>query len=105
MGAGRLSRVLRRTFDVRGRVAGAGRGDAFRARPRAFAFLRRGSAARPSGGAKPGWRGLAFASALLFVATAEAQVLSSRIWPARDYTRLTLESKSQIKHSIFSVKD
>ena len=31
--------------------------------------------------------------------------MSSRIWPARDYTRLTLESKSAIKHSLFSVKD
>ena len=31
--------------------------------------------------------------------------MSSRIWPARDYTRLTLESKSEIKHSIFAVKD
>ena len=32
-------------------------------------------------------------------------MLSSRIWPARDYTRLTLESKSEIKHSVFSLKD
>jgi len=32
-------------------------------------------------------------------------VLSSRIWPARDYTRLTLETKSELKYSIFSVKD
>ncbi|HEV8110627.1 MAG TPA: N-acetylmuramoyl-L-alanine amidase [Burkholderiales bacterium] len=31
--------------------------------------------------------------------------MSSRIWPARDYTRLTFESKSAIKHSLFSVKD
>ncbi len=32
-------------------------------------------------------------------------MLSSRIWPARDYTRLTLESKSEIKYSVFSLKD
>jgi N-acetylmuramoyl-L-alanine amidase len=32
-------------------------------------------------------------------------VVASRIWPARDYTRLTLESKSEIKFSLFSVKD
>jgi N-acetylmuramoyl-L-alanine amidase len=31
--------------------------------------------------------------------------VSSRIWPARDYTRLTLESKAAIKHSLFSLKD
>ena len=30
---------------------------------------------------------------------------SSRIWPARDYTRLTLESAAPLKHSLFSVKD
>ncbi|HXM83500.1 MAG TPA: N-acetylmuramoyl-L-alanine amidase [Burkholderiales bacterium] len=40
-----------------------------------------------------------------FVAPAEAQVLSSRIWPARDYTRLTLESRDEIKFTLFGVKD
>ena len=32
-------------------------------------------------------------------------MLSTRIWPARDYTRVTLESKSELKFSLFSVKD
>ncbi len=36
---------------------------------------------------------------------AHAQVVSSRIWPAPDYTRLTLESKTDIKHSVFALKD
>lgn len=40
-----------------------------------------------------------------FLAPAEAQVLSSRIWPARDYTRLTLESRDEIKFALFGVKD
>ncbi|HXJ54742.1 MAG TPA: N-acetylmuramoyl-L-alanine amidase [Burkholderiales bacterium] len=48
---------------------------------------------------------MALAIALLALSDAHAQILSSRIWPARDYTRLTLESKSAIKHSLFSVKD
>jgi N-acetylmuramoyl-L-alanine amidase len=48
---------------------------------------------------------LALVLALLALSEAQAQVLSSRIWPARDYTRLTLESKSPLKHSLFSVKD
>jgi len=39
------------------------------------------------------------------IASAEAQVLSSRIWPARDYTRLTLESRDEIKFTLFGVKD
>jgi N-acetylmuramoyl-L-alanine amidase len=41
----------------------------------------------------------------LFLGAAQAQVLSSRIWPARDYTRLTIESKDEIQYSIFSIKD
>ena len=50
-------------------------------------------------------RFLAFLLALLFVGAAQAQVLSTRIWPARDYTRLTIESKEEIQYSIFSIKD
>ncbi|MBV9189105.1 MAG: N-acetylmuramoyl-L-alanine amidase [Betaproteobacteria bacterium] len=44
-------------------------------------------------------------AALLLATAAEAQIVASRIWPARDYTRLTIESKSEIKYEIFSVKD
>jgi N-acetylmuramoyl-L-alanine amidase len=43
--------------------------------------------------------------ACLFLGAAEAQVTSSRIWPARDYTRLTLESKAELKYQMFAVKD
>ncbi|HEU4351564.1 MAG TPA: N-acetylmuramoyl-L-alanine amidase [Burkholderiales bacterium] len=31
--------------------------------------------------------------------------MSTRIWPARDYTRLTLESKGEIRHTVFNLKD
>jgi N-acetylmuramoyl-L-alanine amidase len=53
------------------------------------------------------WRFLAFILALLVagIGAAEAQVVSTRIWPARDYTRLTIESKSEIQYSIFALKD
>jgi len=30
---------------------------------------------------------------------------SARVWPAQDYTRLTLESKQPIRHTMFSVKN
>jgi len=55
-------------------------------------------------------RRLAVVLAALFlgfagVGAAQAQVLSTRIWPARDYTRLTIESKDEIQYSIFSIKD
>ncbi|HEX6154500.1 MAG TPA: N-acetylmuramoyl-L-alanine amidase [Burkholderiales bacterium] len=48
---------------------------------------------------------LAILLAACLVGTAQAQVLSARIWPARDYTRLTIESKQEIQYSIFSLKD
>jgi N-acetylmuramoyl-L-alanine amidase len=50
------------------------------------------------------WRSLACLLALS-VTPAEAQVTSTRIWPSADYTRLTIESKSEVKHQVFSVKD
>ena len=37
--------------------------------------------------------------------TAQAQVISTRIWPAKDYTRVTFESKAALKYSVFGVKD
>ena len=43
--------------------------------------------------------------AFFFAAPLEAQVVSTRIWPAKDYTRLTLESKEKLEYTIFSLKD
>ena len=40
------------------------------------------------------------AVAVLSVASAHAQVIASRIWPARDYTRLTLESIAEYGHRL-----
>ena len=40
-----------------------------------------------------------------FAAPAQAQIISTRIWPAKDYTRVTLESKSEITFQLFTVKD
>jgi N-acetylmuramoyl-L-alanine amidase len=45
------------------------------------------------------------AAACSWLGVAEGQVLSSRIWPASDYTRLTLEAREEIKYTLFSVKD
>src|SRR4026207_854029 len=41
----------------------------------------------------------------LFVGTLEAQVVSTRIWPARDYTRVTIESKNELKYTLFALRD
>lgn len=49
--------------------------------------------------------GLGALALFLAAATAHAQVISTRIWPAKDYTRVTLESKSELKYQVFSVKD
>src|SRR6185312_12118814 len=105
MGTGGLSRVLQRRGSVRGRMAGAGAWPACAAGPRHRAALRGRAPPRAARGARRGWRALGLAVALLVLSDAHAQIVSSRIWPARDYTRLTLESKSAVKHSMFSVKD
>src|SRR4030095_15131740 len=105
MGAGGFRRVLRRSGAVRGGMAGARRRAFAAAGSRHHAALRGRGPSRAAGGAQRGWRGLALVLALLSLSEAQAQVLSSRIWPSRDYTRLTLESKSALKHSFFSVKD
>ncbi len=38
-------------------------------------------------------------------AFAEIAVSAARIWPAQDYTRLTLESKTPIKYNLFTLKN
>ncbi len=38
-------------------------------------------------------------------AHAATTISSARIWPAEDYTRLTLESKQPIRHTLFSIKN
>jgi N-acetylmuramoyl-L-alanine amidase len=57
-------------------------------------------------------RGLFAAAALLIfllafasIAFAADTILSSRVWPAQEYTRVTLESAKPIKHQFFFVKD
>ena len=86
---------------VRRRMAGEGRGPAFSARPAHHSGIRWRSAARALGRALRCWPLLA----VLFAGAVEAQVVSTRIWPAKDYTRLTLESKEAIDYTIFSLKD
>ncbi len=86
-------------------MARKGRGPAL---PAGFAHpagVRRRSETRHARSALALWRSLVVLVALFFVATAQAQVLSSRIWPAKDYTRLTLESKEPIDYAIFTLKD
>jgi N-acetylmuramoyl-L-alanine amidase len=49
--------------------------------------------------------GLAALALALVAPQLAAQVLSTRIWPAKDYTRVTLESKTELKFSLLAVKD
>ena len=95
-------------------MAGAGRGSDRGAGPGYRARLpgrsRQGKPARDAARAFAGWRGLArvglVALALGVAASpARAQIVSARIWPAKDYTRVTLESKSEIRYQLFAVKD
>ena len=101
----RFPRILQSGLGLYRRVAGAGCARSGAAGSRARAAIRGRGTTRPAGSAHALRRILAFVVALFLVGGAEAQVLASRIWPAPDYTRITLESKSEIKHSVFSLKD
>src|SRR5438270_1051961 len=85
-------------------MAGAGGRSLAAAGPERAAGIRGRCTTRTHRSAFGRWRWLA-ALALFPVASAQAQVVASRIWPARDYTRLTLEAKAEIKFQVFSVKD
>ena len=89
-------------------MAGACRGDARPARPGGCAGISAVRAARPPARAQPrGWRlaGVGLGAFFFLLSSAGAQVVSTRIWPAKDYTRVTLESKSELKYTLFTVKD
>jgi len=47
------------------------------------------------------------AAALLLggIAAAQADVVATRIWPARDYTRVTFESREELKYALFAIKE
>src|SRR5260370_3592380 len=103
-----LPGVLQPGVGLRGRVAGARGRSPFAAGPGNKSALSGGSEGRRSRSAFGGGRSLALLGTLaaaFFVASAHAQVLASRIWPARDYTRLTLESPAELKYKVFSIKD
>src|SRR3989442_8910920 len=100
-----LSRILQRRLGLPGRMAGAGGDPARPARSRSGPGICRKRKKGEIAIALSQWRLLAVVLLVSFIASAEAQVLSSRIWPARDYTRLTLESRDEIKFTLFGVKD
>src|SRR5581483_9905786 len=102
----RLPGILQCALALHRGMAGARRSFFARAGPRGVAELFGQRPQRAAAVAYRGGRRVALAlGALAFLGAAHAQVLSSRIWPATDYTRLTLESKSELKYSVFSVKD
>jgi len=96
-----LPGALQPGLALRGGVAREGRGPAVSPGPAYPARFRWGSTARALGSAIRLWPFLA----LFLAASVEAQVQSTRIWPARDYTRLTLESRDKLEYAIFSVRD
>src|SRR5260221_3451333 len=113
----RLPRVFRPGIVLHRRMAGARRGRDRGAGPRHPTRVSGRSARRGAERARCAWRclarlGLAALALFLGVAAAQAQIasapgqiLSTRIWPAKDYTRVTLESKTEIRFQLFAVKD
>lgn len=93
---------------MRRRMAGTRWCHAGTSGPRAAARASGRGSARPAPGAYPGRRILArfgCGALLCFLSAAQAQVVSTRIWPAQDYTRVTFESKGQLAYTLFTVKD
>src|SRR5678816_2026696 len=105
MGELGLSRALQSRHALRRRVAGA------RGRPAGATGSVPEidlSGQRPRGGARfelATGRVLAAIGLAALALAAKAQIVSTRIWPAKDYTRVTLESKAEIKFSVFGVKN
>src|SRR4051812_19531723 len=100
-----LPRVLLRRHGLHRGMAGARGRPAGAARSADTAGNNRRDAPSATRAVQPSRRLVALVLACLFVSASQAQVLSTRIWPSRDYTRLTIESKEEIRYSIFSVKD
>src|SRR5882672_7484661 len=104
----RPARLLQTGSGLHRGMAGARGGALASAGSWRAAELRGRGAPREPGSTLGRRRGLACIAAglaCLFLASAEAQVVSTRIWPSRDYTRLTLESQAAVKYQLFSVKD
>src|SRR6185503_3418326 len=108
MGELRVQGVLRAGCVMHRRVAGARCWTAGAGRPGARVAAGGDGATGAHARAKRGRGGLVAVLALalsLFVGALEAQVVSTRIWPARDYTRVTIESKNELKYTLFALKD
>src|SRR6187455_1338263 len=106
----RVPRILQRGLTLHRGMARAGGRPACRAGSGNPPALPGRSARRATRRAFAGWRNLArfslVALALCLGAPAvQAQIISTRIWPAKDYTRVTVESKTEIKYQLFSVKN
>src|SRR6185436_12909235 len=106
----RLPRALQSRLALRGRMARASGGRHWRPGPGNPAGLQRarprGSPARAlAAGRSLAGRCTVALAFLLAAASAQAQIVSTRIWPARDYTRVTLESAAEIKYQLFAVKN
>src|SRR4051812_43203417 len=105
----RPARILPRRCGLHRRMAGACGRDFAAARCGNQPCLQWGNAGGQDRSAFRGGRSLALVAAglagLALASAVEAQVVASRIWPARDYTRLTIESKTELKYELFAVKD
>src|SRR5262245_9474611 len=105
MGELGLSRALQPRHALRRGMAGA-RGRPFGA---AGSFPETGlRGQRPHGRARFAFAARRVRAAIGLAAlalSAQAQIISTRIWPAKDYTRVTLESTAEVKFSVFGVKN
>jgi N-acetylmuramoyl-L-alanine amidase len=100
--------ILQCAIGLRGRVARARGGIARPAGPVGAPGIGGRGTARLAEQRHAGRRRLARAGAaallLVAVAAAQAEVTATRIWPARDYTRVTFESRAELNYALFALK-
>ena len=102
-----LPRILRSGRLVHRRMARAGWGFAFACGSgRDAGILRSRTQGNPvsRNRTRPRLARLCALALLAFLGAAQAQVVSTRIWPAADYTRVTFESKQELRYALFGVK-
>src|SRR3954470_4862241 len=105
MGELGFPRLLRSAGGLPDRMAGAGRACSRRAGFAAAPRIRPDPPPRAALLAHARRRCMALLLTLFFAGSPHADVLAARIWPAPDYTRLTLETKEELKYTLFTVKD
>ena len=97
--------ILRSRSGLHRGVAGARGNDARVAGPGSAAGLPGRGTPRGAGVGNALRPCLALLASLVLVGAAQAQVIASRVWPAPEYTRVTIEAREELKYEFFTLSE